>query len=116
MGGFEDKSYFRRKFPRRSLSKKVGVLFGGEYFICSSGEIGEGGISIQSEYALTEGRDLVLSFQIPHGSFITLRGQIRSVSVKDGMAHHGIAFENVPLAFKRQIRAFVSARMTSVKI
>lgn len=113
MGASEDKGYFRRKFPRRTLAKKVGVLFDGQYFICNSGEIGEGGMSILSEYALTEGRELVLSFQIPDGTFVTLRGQIKSVVAKDGWVTHGIAFDQIPLAFKRQIRAFVSARMTS---
>jgi len=68
-------------------------------------------MSIISEYALTEGRDLVLSFQIPEGTFVTLRGQIKSVVAQDGLVRHGIAFEQISLAFKRQIRAFVSARM-----
>lgn len=113
MSPYEDKGYFRRKFPRRSISKKVGVLFDGQYFTCVSGEIGEGGMSILSEYALTEGRELVLSFQIPEGTFVTLRGQIKSVTAKDGVVTHGIAFGEIPLAFKRQIRAFVSARMIS---
>ncbi|MBS1970609.1 MAG: PilZ domain-containing protein [Bdellovibrionales bacterium] len=113
MNAHEDKGFYRRKFPRRALAKKVGVLFDGQYFICNSGEIGEGGMSILSEYALTEGRDLVLSFQIPDGTFVTLRGQIKSVVAKDGLVTHGIAFDQIPLAFKRQIRAFVSARMTS---
>lgn len=70
-------------------------------------------MSISSEYALTEGRELVLSFQIPEGTFVTLRGQIKSVTAKDGSVTHGIAFGEIPLAYKRQIRAFVSARMTS---
>lgn len=109
----DGKSIYRRKFPRRALAKKVGVLFDGKYFICSSGEIGEGGMSILSDYALTEGRELALCFQIPEGTFVTLRGTIRSVNAKDGIVIHGISFGEVPLAFKRQIRAFVSARMTS---
>jgi len=110
MGQHVPNGYFRRKFPRRILRKKIGVLFGGEYFVCDSGEIGEGGMSIIGEYALTEGRELVLSFQIPNGAFVTLRGLIRSVTSQQGKAVHGIAFDEIPLAFKRQIRAFVSAR------
>lgn len=115
---FQDsnKPQFRRKFPRRTLKKKVGVLFDGQYFICDSGEVGEGGMSILSEFALTEGRELVLSFQIPRGTFAILRGTVRSLSVKNGIATHGIAFEQIPLAFKRQIRAFVSARTTLSQI
>jgi hypothetical protein len=110
MGQHATNGYFRRKFPRRNLRKRVGVLFGGEYFVCDTGEIGEGGMSIISEYALTEGRELVLSFQIPNGAFVTLRGLIRSVTSREGQAIHGISFEEIPIGFKRQIRAFVSAR------
>lgn len=115
MNAHEDKGFFRRKFPRRTLIKKVGVLFDGQYFICQTGEIGEGGMSIRSEYALTEGRELVLNFQIPEGTFVTLRGQIKSVVAKDGYVTHGIAFGEIPLAYKRQIRAFVSARMLGLR-
>lgn len=110
--GFEDNGHFRRKFPRRTLDKKVGTLFDGQYFVCTSGEIGEGGMSIVSEYALTEGRDLVLSFQIPNGTFVTLRGTIKSAIAAKGFVTHGVAFDKISLPFKRQIRAFVSARTT----
>ncbi|MBC7370035.1 MAG: PilZ domain-containing protein [Bdellovibrionaceae bacterium] len=109
----EEKYSFRRKYPRRPLHKKVGVLFDGAYFICTSGEIGEGGMSIVSEYALTEGRELVLNFQIPNGTFVTLRGLIKTVIAKHGTVTHGIAFDVIPLSFKRQIRAFVSTRTIS---
>jgi hypothetical protein len=109
----EELSQFRRKFPRRPLHKKVGVLFDGQYFICTSGEIGEGGMSILSDYALTEGRELVLNFQIPNGTFVTLRGLIKTVIAKHGIVTHGISFEQIPLGFKRQIRAFVSTRTIS---
>jgi hypothetical protein len=108
MSDFEDLSSIRRKFPRRTLVKKVGVLFGGEYLICQSG------MSIISEYALTEGRELVLSFQIPKGTFVTLRGMIRSAKPSQGVVIHGIAFDVIPLGFKRQIRAFVSARISTI--
>lgn len=105
---------FHRKYPRRSLQKKVGVLFGGSYFICDSGEIGEGGMSIITEYVLGENREVVVHFQIPDGTFASLRGRVRSVvpgkGALQGLVTHGIAFDQVPLAFKRQIRTFVSAR------
>lgn len=110
---FEDKGYFRRKYPRRPLHKKVGVLFGGEYIVCTSGEIGEGGMSLLSDFVLTEGRELVLNFQIPNGTFVSLRGMIKSVITKQGIVTHGIAFDEIPLGFKRQIRAFVSTRTIS---
>lgn len=113
MSHFEDGRHFRRKFPRKLLHKRVGVLFDGQYLICESGEIGEGGMSITSEYAFSAEREVVVSFQIPGGSFVSLRGEIRSVITQQGKVSHGVAFADIPFAYKRQIRAFVSAR-TSV--
>lgn len=111
------KGSFYRKYPRRTLDKKVGVVFGGKYFICETGEIGEGGMSILTEFVLGENREVVVNFQIPNGTFASLRGHIRSMVPKSGpnkdLVLHGISFDEVPLAFKRQIRAFVSARTFS---
>lgn len=110
---YEDKGYFRRQFPRRAMKRKAGVLCDGSYFVCDTGEVGEGGMSILSEYVLSEGYQLVVSFQVPGGDFISLRAVVRSVGkVKSGedQVHHGLSFSDVPFATKRQIRAFVSAR------
>ncbi|MNK26244.1 PilZ domain protein [compost metagenome] len=116
---YEDKGHFRRQYPRRAIKRKVGVLCDGTYFVCESGEIGEGGMAIVSEYVLTEGREIVLSFQVPSGSFVSLRGIVRSTQqskMGDHKVTHGLSFSEVPFAIKRQIRAFVSARTESEAI
>lgn len=109
---YEDKGYFRRKFPRRAMKRKVGILCDGSYFVCDSGEIGEGGMAIQSEYILTEGHELVVSVQIPGGDFVFLRGTVRSTAKKEGDAFvtHGLSFSEIEFSIRRQIRSFVSAR------
>lgn len=109
---YEDKGYFRRQYPRRPMRRKVGVLCGGTYFICESGEIGEGGMSIVTDLVLSEGQDVVVSFQVPNGSFVFLRSIVRSTQKKEGdfRVTHGLSFAEVEFAVKRQIRAFVSAR------
>lgn len=108
----DDKGYFRRQFPRRAMKRKVGVLCDGTYFVCDSGEIGEGGISIITDYVLTEGHELVVSFQVPGGDFVFLRGVVRSTQKKmgDDRVTHGLSFNQIAFSIKRQIRAFVSAR------
>lgn len=108
----DDKGYFRRQFPRRAMKRKAGVLCDGTYFVCETGEIGEGGISIHSEYVLTEGRELVINFQVPSGEFVSLRAVVRSTQKKEGdhRVTHGLSFSDIAFAIKRQIRAFVSAR------
>jgi len=111
---FEDKGpHFRRQYPRRPMRRKVGVLCEGTYFVCDSGEIGEGGMSISSELILNEGQQVVVSLQVPSGDFVSLRGVVRSVQPAkpgDKAVTHGLSFSEIPFAVKRQIRAFVSAR------
>jgi c-di-GMP-binding flagellar brake protein YcgR len=112
---YEDKGHFRRQYPRRALKRKVGVLCDGSYMVCDTAEIGEGGMAIRSEFVLTEGHEIVLSFQVPQGEFVSLRGVVRSTQTPankmgDLRVTHGLSFSNVPFAIKRQIRAFVSAR------
>jgi c-di-GMP-binding flagellar brake protein YcgR len=103
---------FRRQYPRRVMKRKVGILCDGSYFVVDSGEIGEGGMSIISEYLLNEGDEVVVSFQLPQGDFVFLRGVVRSTQKKQGdpTVTHGLSFSNVSFAIKRQIRSFVSAR------
>ena len=113
---YEDKGHFRRQYPRRPMRRKVGVLCEGTYFVCDTGEIGEGGMSISSGLVLMEGQQVVVSLQIPLGDFVSLRGIVKSVQPQrpgDRTVVHGLSFTEIPFAIKRQIRAFVSARKVS---
>ena len=94
------------------MKRLIGVLCDGMYFLGESGEIGEGGLSLVSEYVLSENHQVLLSFQIPNGDFVFLRAIVRSTEKKmgDSRVTHGLSFENVPFALKRQIRSYVSAR------
>lgn len=102
----------QRKYPRRSLKRNVGVLCGGKYILCEGGELGEGGMSILSEFALSNGQEIVVNFQIPFGAFVSLRAQVVSAQKKmgDHKITHGLSFGAVDFSVKRQIRQFVSAR------
>jgi c-di-GMP-binding flagellar brake protein YcgR len=108
---FEDKGYFRRKFPRRAFNRRVGVLSHGSYFLADSAEIGEGGMSILLPEELEEGNQLVVNIRIPGGDFVSLRAQVRSRRPNtDGNFIYGLSFTNIPFSQKRQIRSYVSAR------
>ena len=106
----DDKGYFRRKYPRRSLKRKVGIICRGTFFMCDSEELGEGGISIYSDTVLSDGSDLVVSFQIPGGDFVSLRAIDKATTKKQGQVTHGLALTAIQFAHKRQIRSFVSSR------
>lgn len=110
-----DAHQYRRNYPRRQFKRTVGVLYKGQYFLSQAGEIGEGGMSILSDMVLTEGEPLMVSFQIPGGAFVCLRGEVRSTHKTTkpedaSMVIHGLAFLSVEFALKRQIRSFVSSR------
>ena len=109
---FEDKGYFRRKFPRREMKRKIGILCSGQYFMAESGEVGEGGMSFLSEFILNEGDEMVISFQIPGGDFVSVRAVVRTTQKKDSgdFVIHGVSFTNIEFSHKRQIRSFVSDR------
>ncbi|MGZ3772613.1 MAG: PilZ domain-containing protein [Pseudobdellovibrionaceae bacterium] len=112
MNSYQDKGHFRRQYPRREMKRKVGVLCSGTYFVCDSGEIGEGGMSVIADYVLTEGCQLVVSFQLPGSDFIFLRATVRSAEKREGDSRvtHGLSFKDIEFSVKRQIRSFVSAR------
>ena len=90
----------------------IGILCAGDYFVAQSGELGEGGMSILAEYVLQVGHKIVVSFHIPGGDFVSLRGEVKTVDKKnsEGFVPHGIKFDQIQFAHKRQIRSFVSSR------
>lgn len=94
------------------MRRLIGILCSGHYFVAHSGELGEGGMAILSEYVLEVGQHIVVSFHIPGGDFVSLRGEVKAVHKKNsaGLVPHGIRFEQIQFAHKRQIRSFVSSR------
>lgn len=112
----EDPGFFRRRYPRRTFKRKVGVLFDGKYMIFDAVEVGEGGMSIISDTILTVGRHLVVSFQIPQGGFVSLRAEIKSIRKHGTSGIHGLYFEKIEFMNKRQIRSYVSERTSDRNI
>jgi hypothetical protein len=102
---------FKRKFPRRRFRRSVAFLFNGDYFVGMGAEIGEGGVAflLPREFPLeTEG---VVSFQIPDGSFICVRVEIKNEQLQsNGETLIGCSYKNLKFEHKREIRAYVSAR------
>ena len=102
----------RRKYPRRSFERGVGFLYRGEYQVINAYEIGEGGAAINLPMEGPKGAIVVLSFQIPHGSFVISIAEVRSCSKsKEGIYRAGCLFQDIKFEHKREIRTFVSARV-----
>lgn len=102
----------RRRYPRKEFYRQVGFLFNGEYHLVNSAEIGEGGLSFFSEKLFPIGEDAVLSFQVPGGSFISIRAEVRhSKSEMGGMQYIiGCQFKNIQFDTKREIRFYISSQ------
>ena len=102
----------QRRYPRRAYTHEVGVLCKGVYSIARGLDLGEGGLSFSSELVFSQGMKMVLSFQVPMGSFLIVRAQVVRLQ-KDPdsqLMMHGCSFLNIKFEHKREIRSFVSAR------
>lgn len=75
-------------------------------------QIGEGGISFVLPNEFPISRQAVVSFQIPDGSFICVRVEIRNARIDENTGHAviGCLFKNLKFEQKREIRSYVSAR------
>jgi hypothetical protein len=99
----------QRKYPRKSFRKPVAVLYKGTSNIVSGFEIGEGGLSFQAAEQIDLDQNIIVNFFIPGGNFFSLNAVTRSAAEGDNRIHtYGISFDNVSLALKREIRAYVS--------
>ena len=68
----------QRKYPRKHFRKPVVILIKGFSQVVDGFEIGEGGLSFQTEMVLSIGDQIVVSFYIPDGGFFTLRATIKN--------------------------------------
>lgn len=99
----------KRRYPRKQLHRRVGVLAAGLFFTGTTLDLGEGGLSFETDYLLEQGHVVVVSFQIPGGDFLSVRALVRFTQKNGALAQHGLSFENIPFYYKRQIRTFVAA-------
>lgn len=75
-------------------------------------EIGEGGLSFETEQVILIEQNIIVNFFVPEGDFFSLQTSVRSSFLKnDGKIIYGVHFLNMNLSLKRQIRAYV-ARMS----
>lgn len=111
-----DENSFRRQFPRKDYKKGIGFLYNGEYIVLDGCEMGEGGLSFFSPRLFPLGEEGVLSFQIPGGSFISVRVEVRHTSAVDKNERFvvGCLFKNLKFDHKREIRAYVSSQLERV--
>jgi hypothetical protein len=110
---FEDSN--RRKFPRKSFRKTISYISSGQSHIVEAVEIGEGGISFKSENEMEKEQRVIVNFFLPDGDFFSVRCTFRNTSSHSQDFTIGVSFDDVSIALKRQIRAYV-ARTSSQSV
>lgn len=101
-----------RKYPHRGFARALGCLGNGKYSIGHGVEIGEGGISFILDQKFSRDQALVLNFQVPGGSFISVQAEVKEIEpdTEAGRFILVCVFKNLKFDHRREIRSFVSAR------
>ncbi len=99
----------RRKFPRKSFKKPISFLSNGEAEVADGVEIGEGGISFKSMSKISQEQNMIVNFFLPEGDFFSVRATLKNIqSSPNQYIIYGVSFDEVSIALKRQIRAYVA--------
>ncbi len=86
----------------------------GQYTVGSGFEIGEGGIAFKSSRELAMEDHVIVSLQVPGGSFVSVRATVKNKQDEGGGRFvYGVSFENLKFEWRREIRNFVTARTTN---
>mgnify|MGYP003393141737 CR=1 FL=1 len=101
----------KRRSPRRTLERRVGILHRGSYHAGVSLEVGEGGMLFVSEHAMQVNDQIVVTFSIPGNLLVPTRALVR-YEVKNGEHSHvyGLQFAELELHYLRIIRRFVAEK------
>lgn len=105
----------KRKFPRKLFRKNLTFLCRGQAMVVEGVEIGEGGISFKSDLVMDINQQMIISFFISEGDFFSVRTTLKNKKEDKGFFIYGVGFDDMTIALKRQIRAYV-ARKTQTQL
>ncbi len=103
----------RRKFPRKAFRKTLSYISLGQAEVAEGVEIGEGGISFRTSRVMSSEQRMIINFFLPEGDFFSVRTTLKNVQTTTQAFIYGVSFDDVPLALKRQIRAYVARTLMS---
>lgn len=103
----------RRKFPRKIFRKNLTFLCRGQASVVQGVEIGEGGISFKSDFVLDENQRIIVNFFIFEGDFFSVRTTLKNKQTVSDHFIYGVSFDDISIALKRQIRAYVARKAAS---
>jgi hypothetical protein len=98
----------RRKYPRKAFRKSISLMFDGKASLARGVDIGEGGLSFVLDDKIEAPKKLIVNFFLSEKDFFSVRvSLLNSFRQADGFAY-GASFDDVSIALKRQIRAYVA--------
>lgn len=98
----------RRKYPRKAFKKAISLMFDGKSSVAKAIDIGEGGLSFLVDEKIEAPKKMIVNFFLSEKDFFSVRvSLLNSFKQADGYAY-GASFDDVSIALKRQIRAYVA--------
>lgn len=101
-------SSYKRKHPRKAFSKAISFMLAGRSGIGNGVEIGEGGLSFSTNTKMEVNDKLVMNFFLSDKDFFSVRVTLLNVLNSAKTYTYGVSFDDVSIALKRQIRAYVA--------
>lgn len=97
-----------RKYPRKAYKKFLTLLYNGKADSATGVEIGEGGMAFSSETKLEKNKKVILNFFLLEKVCLSVRATLVNVNENGTGFTYGVSFDDISIALKRQIRAYVA--------
>ena len=98
----------KRKHPRKSYRKAISFMCDGKASLGSGVEIGEGGMSFSTTAKIELHKKMIVNFFLSDRDFFAVRMTLQNIQNSAKIYTYGASFDDVSIALKRQIRAYVA--------
>jgi len=98
----------KRKYPRKAYSRVLSFISSGNASTGRGVEIGEGGLSFTTDMQLCVDQKMIVNFFLSEKDFFSIRVTLLNVLNSAKTSTYGVSFDDISIALKRQIRAYVA--------
>lgn len=97
-----------RKYPRKTYRKFLTLLYNGKADSATGVEIGEGGMAFSTDAKLEKNKKIIVNFFLLEKVCLSVRATLVNVNESGSGFTYGVSFDDISIALKRQIRAYVA--------
>lgn len=98
----------KRKYPRKAYRRTLSYLSGGNASLGKGIEIGEGGLSFSCDTKMDVNSKMIINFFLSEKDFFSVRVTLLNILNSSQNFTYGVSFDDLSIALKRQIRAYVA--------